>query len=57
MTKNGHKGKKWTRQNRNYCCKWVKAGDAKALQKMDMTKNGHKKRKRWTQSKKMDTTK
>ena len=43
-------GKKWTRQNRNYCCKWVKAGDAKTLQKMDMTKNGHKR-------KKMDTTK
>ena len=44
------KGKKWTRQNNDYCCQWVKAGDAKTPQKMDMTKNGHK-------GKKMDTTK
>ena len=45
------KGKKWTRQNRNYCCKWVKAGDAKTLQKMGMTK-------KWTPKREiMDTTK
>ena len=46
------KGKKWTQQNRNYCCKRAKAGDAKTLQKMDVTKKWTPKGKKWTQKQK-----